>query len=72
MERTWPKKNRPIMAIDIPFFEHLLSCMATQKFIGDLLPEEQEANQEVIDDAWGAGMILLDEAKEEPVFQEPE
>jgi len=46
--------------------------MATQKFIGDLLPEEQEANQEVIDDAWGAGMILLDEAKEEPVFQEPE
>jgi len=39
--------------------------MATQKFIHELLPEEQKANQEVIDDAWGAGMILISEAKEE-------
>ena len=65
MERTWPKKNRPIMEIDIPFFEHLLICMATQKFMdGELLPEEKKANQEVIDDAWSAGMMLLEEAKE--------
>lgn len=61
------EKNR--MVIDIYFFEHLLNCMANQKYLNELesilLPEEVEENQKIIDDAWNAGMLLLSEARGE-------
>lgn len=56
------------------FFEHLLNCLANQKYIGeappngDALDMGQEAyeelhrcNQQIIDDAWSDGMAMLQE-----------
>jgi len=60
--------------ITIPedWFEHLLNCLANQKFIGEApvngdalalgketRDELQETNQSVIDRAWNEGMSML-------------
>ncbi len=58
--------------IDTDFFEHLLNCLANQKFIGEAPPngdalamgqeayeELHESNQEIIDKAWNKGMAIL-------------
>lgn len=58
--------------IDRPFFEHLLNCLANQKYIhelpncgdglsldGETVQEIREWNQQVIDDAWNDGMGIL-------------
>jgi len=60
------------MEIDIEFFEHLLNCLANQKFIGEPPPcgdamalgkkkydAIQKANQKTIDKAWRKGMEIL-------------
>lgn len=64
-------KNRQI-TLDLDYFEHLLNCLANQKFIGEKPPngdamaiEESEynkiqrENQKIIDKAWNQGMFLL-------------
>ncbi len=58
--------------IDQDFFEHLLNCLANQKYIGEAPPngdalgmgqekyqELHKSNQQIIDDAWNKGMSLL-------------
>lgn len=60
------------ISIDVGFFEHLLNCLANQKFIGEPPPcgdavalskEEynsiQKENQSKIDDAWKKGVEIL-------------
>jgi len=49
------------MEIDPSFLKHLLCCLANQKFIHELLPEEREENQKIIDQAWNDGMSILHE-----------
>ena len=49
--------------IDADFFEHLLNCMANQKYLGSQLPEEADKNQKVIDEAWRKGMDILNPIK---------
>ncbi len=50
--------NRTI-EIDAEFFEHLLNCMANQKYIGSQLPEKAAEKQKIIDEAWRKGMDIL-------------
>lgn len=38
------------------FFEHLLNCLANQKFLHTRVQSEREADQKVIDVAWDKGM----------------
>lgn len=60
------------ITIDRDFFEHLLNCLANQKFIGEKPPcgdalamgktayqKIQIRNQKIIDKAWKKGMDLL-------------
>lgn len=50
---------RMAIGIDASWFEHLLNCMANQKFIGELPQDEREEAQSVIDEAWLDGMEVL-------------
>ncbi len=65
------------ITIDIDFFEHLLNCLANQKFIGEKPPcgdamamkktaylKTQKKNQKIIDIAWNRGMNLLKKARQ--------
>lgn len=45
--------------IGADFFEHLLNCMANQKYLGSQLPEDAAKNQKVIDEAWREGMDMI-------------
>lgn len=47
------------ITIDVGDFEHLLNCLANQKFINEQTPEVQKEWQEVIDAAWNKGMKEL-------------
>ena len=47
------------ISIDIDFFEHLLNCLANQKFIGEQNKNTREEHQSIIDNAWSTGMKLL-------------
>ena len=59
------------ITIDRDFFEHLLNCLANQKFINEppnadgiamgekLCKEEKKLNQETIDKTWNKGMFIL-------------
>lgn len=60
------------IAIDKNYFEHLLNCLANQKFIGEAPPcgdamamdkndylNVQRENQKIIDKAWNRGMFIL-------------
>lgn len=49
------------MEIDRQFFEHLLNCLANQKFLHERLLNERVKAQAVIDAAWRRGMELLKE-----------
>lgn len=62
------KRNPEYITIDAGFLEHLLNCLANQKYIpaptSDLGEIESE-NQAVIDRAWCKGMDMLIKPKEE-------
>ena len=45
--------------IDMDFFDHLLGCMANQKYISEQTKETQEEWQMIIAIAWNAGMEIL-------------
>lgn len=55
------------ITLDRNYFEHLLNCLANQKYIGDINADAtecdykaiQKENQAVIDKAWRDGMDLL-------------
>ena len=64
--------SKKMIEMEEEFFEHLLHCMANQKFIGEAPPngdalemgqesyeELQEGNQAIIDKAWNKGMTIL-------------
>jgi len=51
--------NQKEIVLDKNFFEHLLNCMANQRFIASLSEEEKEVNQSIIDKAWNKGMFIL-------------
>lgn len=64
--------NQETIEVRTDFFEHLLNCLANQKYIGEAPPngdalamgeetfnELQDANQQTIDDAWNDGMAIL-------------
>ena len=68
---TWQRDDNKI-TISKDYFEHLLNCLANQKYVGELPtcgdalaegPEKyknvQEENQKVIDKAWREGMFIL-------------
>lgn len=50
-----------IIEIPTSFFEHLLNCLANQKFIDELDDPSRKVNQKIIDDAWNDGMAILNE-----------
>jgi len=63
---------KEMISIDVDFFEHLLNCLANQKFIGEPPPcgdamalgknkynAIQKENQRIIDEAWNKGMEIL-------------
>lgn len=65
-------KDKDTITITKNFFEHLLNCLANQKFIGELPPNAdalslgkteyeniQIENQNIINDAWSKGMFIL-------------
>ena len=47
------------ITIDFDFFDHLLECMANQKYIYGQTKDIQEEWQKIIDNAWNAGMEIL-------------
>ena len=60
------------ITLDRDFFEHLLNCLANQKFITEvtgsrdclvkgekLCKKEKEINQDIIDIAWNKGMFII-------------
>lgn len=58
-----------VMLLPRDFFEHLLNCLANQRFIaedeindcgGPQGAETRRAMQAVIDEAWAKGMDMLD------------
>lgn len=59
--------NSPTITMSRDYFEHLLNCLANQKYIGDINADAtecdykkiQKENQSVIDKAWRDGMDLL-------------
>jgi len=63
-------KFKDTITVSKSYFEHLLSCLANQKFIGDINADALELdkkeyekiqieNQDVIDKAWRNGMFML-------------
>jgi hypothetical protein len=73
--------NRPVIVLDRDYFEHLLNCLANQKFIyhvnADGLSEGEEKvkqmqseAQQAIDDAWRKGMDMLYKSTKEEVTHE--
>ena len=68
---TWQRDDDKV-TLSKDYFEHLLNCLANQKYVGELPtcgdalaegPEKyknvQEENQKVIDKAWREGMFIL-------------
>lgn len=62
--------------VDADFFEHLLNCLANQKYIGDFNADAIEMGEEAykstvkstqakIDEAWIKGMEILVEAHDD-------
>lgn len=47
------------LMIDASWFEHLLNCMANQKFIVELSEVARAEAQAVINEAWLEGMAIL-------------
>ena len=47
------------MEIDRDVFEHLLNCLANQKYVHELRLDERVKAQSIIDAAWQQGMDLL-------------
>ena len=45
--------------VDENDFEHLLNCLANQKYISEQLDETKKEWQEIIDTAWDKGMQEL-------------
>lgn len=48
--------------LDRAFFEHLLNCLANQKYINNPLSLSEGIsyeNQQAIDKAWNEGMVIL-------------
>lgn len=72
-ELEWQStKHEETITISKSYFEHLLNCLANQRFIGELPPNGdamaleqseyakiQTENQNVINKAWSEGMFLL-------------
>lgn len=72
MKKDTDEKKEDVITIKRDYFEHLLNCLANQKFInerppnGDALAMGEDAykevhrtNQDLIDKAWNHGMFLL-------------
>ncbi|KKM02942.1 hypothetical protein LCGC14_1779400 [marine sediment metagenome] len=59
-EKDTQKEDIQTITIPFDFFEHLLNCLANQKYIHlDHLPNGvEEINQEIIDLAWSDGMAM--------------
>ena len=51
------------MEVDQDFFEHLLNCMANQKYIGEQSMDTQRVWQRIMDETWSEGMQLLTSGK---------
>lgn len=62
--------NRPVIVLDRDYFEHLLNCLASQKFLyhvnadgmseGEEKVKQMQAEaQQAIDAAWRKGMDML-------------
>lgn len=49
--------------INPKFFEHLLNCLANQKYVDNF--QDKEKAQEIIDKAWNEGMKILTKHKKE-------
>lgn len=47
------------ITIDRSFLEHLLNCLANQKYIHSLRDEDKTDFQAIIDKAWSEGMDIL-------------
>jgi len=54
------------MQIEREFFEHILNCLANQKFIHELSPEMRSEVQASIDRVWLTGMDMLFNSKDIP------
>lgn len=57
------RKMKIVVTEDL--FEHILNCLANQKYIGEMAEEVQKEWQEIIDKAWNEGMSLLSEAPQQ-------
>jgi len=51
-------KYSDTITISKSYFEHLLNCLANQKYIEELSPDMQKENQQYIDKAWRQGMFI--------------
>lgn len=49
--------------VDEGLFEHILNCIANQKYIGEMTKEVQKEWRETIDKAWNDGMAILSKAR---------
>lgn len=47
------------ICVDPTFFEHLLNCLANQKYIREQLPKTRKEWQAEIDKTWNKGMEIL-------------
>ncbi len=47
------------LTVRTDYFEHVLNCLANQKFLHEMKPEDRDSGQAAIDRAWKDGMALL-------------
>lgn len=51
--------------IERDVFEHLLNCLANQKYVHEMKLDQRVKAQAVIDEAWRRGMALLQEPEDD-------
>ena len=47
------------ITISRKYFEHILNCLANQKYLEEQKEENQKETQKVIDESWDKGMFIL-------------
>lgn len=57
--------NNNKITIDRDYFEHLLNCLANQKFLYVTMPDREKTMQRLIDDAHAKGRELLTNSLQE-------
>ena len=53
------RDDESVVTISKNYFDHLLNCLANQKYLHEQSPADRKNGQEVIDKAWRSGMFIM-------------